>query len=129
MNLDLDQTISIEARVFAVLCCIGLFCFIVQLIRTGSLKEGFAILWLLLIATISTVALFSNILFGISSLIGVFYAPTTLFLILFLNILLILIHYAVVLSKQEKQIKTLAQEVGRLTEQLKQFKAIKKEKK
>jgi hypothetical protein len=129
MNLDLDQTISIETRVFALLCCVGLFCFIIQLIRRGSLKEGFAILWLMLIATISTVALFSNILFGISSLIGVFYAPTTLFLILFLNILLILIHYAVVLSKQEKQIKVLAQEVGRLTEQLKQVTSVKKEKK
>jgi hypothetical protein len=129
MNLDLDQTISIETRVFALLCCVGLFCFIIQLIRRGSLKEGFAILWLLLVATISLVALFSNILFGISSLIGIFYAPTTLFLILILNILLILIHYAVVLSKQEKQIKILAQEVGRLTEQLKRVITVKKAKK
>ena len=129
MNLDLDETISIKARVFALLCCTGLFCLIVQLIRRGSLKEGFAILWLLLIATISTVALFSSILFRISSLIGVIYAPTTLFLIVILNILLILIHNAVVLSKQEKQIKTLAQELGRLTQQFKQLQAVKKEKK
>ncbi|MBU8901889.1 MAG: DUF2304 domain-containing protein, partial [Victivallales bacterium] len=54
----------------------------------------------------------------ISNLIGIEYAPATLFLVLLVTVILILIQFSVIISSQVDKIKKLGQELALLKEQL-----------
>jgi len=86
---------------------------VVELIRRGRLKERYALLWLLasgILLILST----TNILENVSHLIGIYYPPSTLFLIAFLFLLLITLHFSVVISGLSEQNKRMAQEIALL---------------
>lgn len=108
------EPISSATRLMAIASSISLLLLIVQLIRLGKLREGYSILWFLLAGLVLIFSIFTDLLFGFSKLIGIFYAPATLFLILIANLMLISIHYSMVISKHERKLKTLAQEIALL---------------
>jgi hypothetical protein len=126
MYPTLDDSITFRARFLATICSLVLVFLIVTLVRKGRLKEGYSILWLVMSGAILVFAVFSELLFGFSNLIGIFYAPATLFIILIVNLLLIAIHYSVSITDNEQKIKDLAQEVGLLKHQLEKLQKKKK---
>lgn len=115
----IDQTISLSARFFAVLGSISLLFLILKLIIGGHLKVGYSLLWLFLVGLTLIFSVFSELLFFFSQVIGIFYAPASLFLIAISNLLLISVHYSVALTKQERKVKELAQELALVKDQLK----------
>lgn len=121
MNNLLDSSITFRVQFFAVIGSLALFLLIINLIRRENLKEGYSIFWFFISVVMLVFSLFSNLLFKFSELIGIYYAPTALVLILLLGMLLILIHYSVEISKHDKKIKDLAQEIGLLKEKLEKF--------
>lgn len=110
--------VSLRAKTIAILGSLILFYVVIFFIRKGILKTGYSIVWFLVIACILIISISPKALFLFSNLIGIYYAPSAVFSILIIGIILITVNFSVVLSSHEKKIKTLSQEIGLLNEKL-----------
>ncbi len=93
---------------------------VVELIRRGRLKERYSLLWLLAGSVLLVLSASRDLLEYISHLVGIFYAPSFLFLIAFLFLLLITLHFSVVISGLSEKNKKLAQELALLRLELRE---------
>ncbi len=118
----LGGPISGRAHQVAILGSLLLLTFILYLIRKGHLKAGYAILWFFITIATFAISTFDTVLYSFSDIIGVYYAPSAIFSILIVGLILIVIHFSVLLSKHEKQIKKLAQENGILKNKIEKIK-------
>ncbi len=91
---------------------------VVELIRRGRLKEKYSLLWLLSGGILLIFSSSRDILEYVSRLLGIFYPPSLLFLVAFLFLLLITLHFSVVISGLSEKNKQLAQEVALLRQQI-----------
>ena len=91
---------------------------VIELIRRGQLKERYALLWLLAGVVLLLLSSSRNALEFISRHVGIFYPPSFLFLIAFLFLLLITLHFSVVISGLSEKSKKLAQELALLRQEL-----------
>ncbi len=89
---------------------------IIELIRKKQLKEAYAIIWLIFGLLFMFFSCWRKALDYISEIIGIYYPPAMLFLLLIIAITLILIQFSVVISKQNDQIRALTQEIALLKE-------------
>ncbi len=87
---------------------------VIELIRRGRLKERYSLLWLFAGLVMLVLSLSRGLLESIAHLLGIFYAPSLLFLIAFIFLLLITLHYSVIISGLSERNKHLAQEVALL---------------
>lgn len=95
------------------------FCFLVFfLIYKGKLKEQYAILWLILSGVMIFFSFFRESIGFLADFFEVHYAPSLLFILAFVILLLVLIQMSVVVSLLKENIKTLTQEVGLLKKEL-----------
>jgi hypothetical protein len=91
---------------------------VIELIRRGRLKERYSLLWLFA-GTILLILSFSrSLLEFFSHMVGIYYAPSFLFLLAFLFLLLITLHFSVVISGLSEKNKLLAQELALLKQEL-----------
>ena len=100
-----------------VVCGIGLMV-IVELIRRGRLKEKYSLLWLFAGTILLIFSLSRGLLEYVSSLLGIYYPPSLLFLLAFMFLLLITLHFSVVISGLSDKNKKLAQELALLQQQM-----------
>jgi hypothetical protein len=107
-----NEPMSMETKMLAVASSAVLVMLIIKLIQTGKLREGYSILWFVLVACMLFITLFSETVFAFSGLIGIYYAPALIFAVLLVNLILIAIHYSTVLTRHEERLKTLAQEIA-----------------
>src|SRR5271169_6691711 len=91
---------------------------VIELIRRGRLKERYSLLWLLAGAVLLLLSSSRNALEFIARHVGIFYPPSFLFLIAFLFLLLITLHFSVVISGLTEKSKKLAQEIALLRQEL-----------
>lgn len=103
----------------AIICSILFLIFVVLLVRKNKLDEKYSILWIIFSILILVLALNKNILEKISNLLGIYYAPATLFLIGFFFLIIFIIHLSIVITKQNKAIVRLTQKLAILEEKLK----------
>lgn len=96
---------------------IGLFVLILELVRRRHLLERYAMLWLFAAAVLVGLAIWRNLLEVAAKAIGVYYAPSALFVIAFGFVLVLLLHFSVVVSRLTDQSKILSQHVGLLEEE------------
>lgn len=89
-----------------------------ELIRRDRLKERYSLLWLLAGVVLLLLSSSRNALEFISRHVGIFYPPSFLFLIAFLFLLLITLHFSVVISGLSEKSKKLAQELALLRQEL-----------
>ncbi len=92
--------------------------FILELIRRKKLKEAYALIWGIMSILFLVLACWLQGLGFVSNLIGIVYAPATLFLVLLITVILILIQFSVIISGQVDKIKSLSQELALLKEKL-----------
>jgi len=92
--------------------------FILELIRRKKLKEAYALIWGIMSILFFILACWVQGLGFVSNLIGIVYAPATLFLVLLITVILILIQFSVIISSQVDKIKKLSQELALLKEQI-----------
>ena len=83
--------------------------FVVEAIRRNRLNERYAILWLAAGAVLLTLSIFRPLLHWVALSLGVSYPPSLLFLVCFLFLLMIVLHYSLVLSAQRDAIRRLTQ--------------------
>jgi hypothetical protein len=91
---------------------------IVELIRRGRLKERYALLWLFAGTILLIFSLSRSLLEYVASLVGIYYPPSLLFLLAFLFLLLITLHFSSVISHLSEKNKQLAQEVALLRQEM-----------
>lgn len=104
------QTIQIVSIIGSLI----FFITIIELIRKKKLKEAYAIIWLFFAILFLFFSIWRKALDYISALFGIYYPPALLFLLLIVTLLLVVIQISVVISKQNEQIKNLAQEIALL---------------
>lgn len=87
---------------------------VIELIRRGRLKERYSLLWLFSGVVLLVLSLSRGLLESIARAVGIFYPPSLLFLVAFIFLLLITLHYSVIISELSEKNKHLAQEIALL---------------
>jgi len=85
-----------------------------ELIRRGRLKERYALLWLFSGIVLLVLSLSRGLLETVSRWVGIHYPPSFLFLVAFVFLLLITLHFSAVISGLSEKNKSLAQEIALL---------------
>jgi hypothetical protein len=105
-------------QIVAILTTGGLFVLVLELVRRRRLMERYALLWLLCAATLLGLAIWRNLLEQVASAVGIFYAPSALFVIAFGFVAIMLLHFSLVTSRLADQNKVLAQRLGLLQQRV-----------
>jgi hypothetical protein len=105
-------------KIMAVVGCSAGLLVIVELIRRGRLKEKYSLLWLFAGTILLIFSSSRYLLEYASSLVGIFYPPSFLFLLAFLFLLLITLHFSSVISGLSEKNKHLAQELALLRQEM-----------
>ena len=85
---------------------------IILLVRNKKLHEKYSILWLVFALIILILVCNHKMLDIVASSLGVYYAPALLFLVGFIVLIIYLMHLSVVITKQNKDIIRLTQELA-----------------
>jgi hypothetical protein len=96
----------------------AIFFTVIELIRRNRLKERYALLWLFSSLVLLLFSVSRNLLHFMSQVSGIAYPPSLIFLLGFLFLIVINVHFSTVISKLSDENKTLAQEVALLREVL-----------
>jgi hypothetical protein len=106
--------VAVVASIAAVIFLIVIF----ELIRSRRLQERYALLWLITGAVILLLSVWRDALRLVAEQIGIAYPPSALFVVGFLFILVVLLHYSTVISELSERNVRLAQDVALLEERL-----------
>jgi hypothetical protein len=109
---------DLHLRLVAIVASVGLLLVVLDLVRRRRLLERYALVWLGVTALLLVLSVWDGLLTGVSSLIGIFYPPTALFVVAFGFVIFLLLHFSVAVSRLADQSKVLAQRVGLLEERL-----------
>jgi hypothetical protein len=101
-------------KIMAILGSGTVLVLVVELVRRGKLKERYSLLWLFAGLVLLVLSLSRTLLEFVSRQFGIFYPPSFLFLLAFLFLLLITLHFSVVISGLSEKNKKLAQEIALL---------------
>lgn len=85
---------------------------VLELIRRQKIKEAYALLWLIFGGIFILFSFWKDGLDYFAGIVGIYYPPALLFLILIVAIILILINFSVVISSQNDKIRNLTQEIA-----------------
>jgi hypothetical protein len=107
-------------KIFAISGCVAVLIVVIELIRRGRLKEKYALLWLLSGTMLLILSASRELLEYLSRMVGIFYPPSLLFLLAFLFLLLITLHFSVVISGLSEKNKKLAQELALLRQEMRE---------
>jgi hypothetical protein len=100
----------IEVIAVALIVCLLIF----ELIRRKRLLERYALVWLGAGATVLLLALWKGLLTTLSHAVGVAYPPSTLFVVTFLFVLVMLVNFSTTVSRLSDQNTVLAQRMALL---------------
>ena len=110
-----------SVTLFAALSSIVIFAVIIELIRSGRLRERYALLWLATAGVILVFGLWRDGLNELSDALGIAYPPNALFVLAMGFILLLLLHYSTVISKLYDRTTTLTQRIALLEERIREL--------
>jgi hypothetical protein len=102
------EIIQIISVFFSLLFLIVVF----RLILKKQLKEEFSIIWILCAIVLNIFAFWKNGIDFLASLLGVYYAPSLLFIFLFAALICYCLHLSKIISKQHNDIKNLTQQMA-----------------
>ena len=110
-------------KLFAVLACLAIIVFIIEMVRRRKLREEYSWLWILTGSTLLALVLWYDLLVIISNLIGAVLPTTTLFILGIIFLMLISLHYSIKISTLTDQVKNLTQEIAILDQELREVRA------
>lgn len=104
----------LRVSIVAALVSLGLLFVVLELIRRRSLRERYALLWLLTAAVMLVLSLWRSGLDTLAGLAGIAYAPSALFAVGAVFVVVVLLHYSTVISRLSDENAILAQRVALL---------------
>jgi hypothetical protein len=105
-----------RVQIVAIVASAGLFVILLELVRRRRMLERYAILWLFCSVALLGLSVWKGLLTDLAHAVGIFYAPSALFVIAFGFVLVLLLHFSVAVSRLAEQNKVLAQRVALLEE-------------
>jgi len=99
-------------QLVAIIVSLLIFCVVIELIRRNYLKERYSLIWLAAAAVLMVFSLWRKLLDFIALRLGIYYAPSFLFLLALAFLLALLIHFSTIVSTLSESNKRLAQEIG-----------------
>ncbi len=117
----MENVIPFKIQIISIIGSLLFMFFIFRLITKGKLREEYSIVWIFCTITLLVFAIWRNGLDLIAKFLGVYYAPALIFLGAIFAIIIFLVHLSVVNSKQQNQIKLLAQELALLKNKLEEL--------
>jgi hypothetical protein len=105
----------------ALIACFSLMATIFELVRRKKIKERYSLLWFFTGISMLVLTLKRDWLEKFSSMVGIYYAPSSLFLLLSGFMILILIHYSTVLSQLLSQNQKLGQRLALLEAEVREL--------
>jgi hypothetical protein len=118
--------IATHLRVIIGILCFALVGIIIELIRQNRLKEHYAIIWLLTAVSIFVFGIWPDSLSFISRFVRLHHL-TTLFMVAFLFLLAIVLHFTLAISQLFDRNKRLTQEVAWLRFELEEIRQAEKQ--
>ena len=113
-----------KIELFSIVLNVGLLFLVLYLVWMKKLRLQYALLWLLTFVVMVLFTCFPYILDRVAPLVGIYYSPTLLFLVAFLFLLVIMLHYSVVISTLFENNKTLVQKFCVMRNSLENMKKI-----
>ena len=107
-----------SVTLFAAISSIVIFAVIIELIRSGRLRERYALLWLATAGVILVFGLWRDLLNQLAEALGIAYPPNALFVLAMGFMLLLLLHYSTVISRLSDRTTTLTQRIAILEERI-----------
>ncbi len=107
-------------QIFSIIGSLVLFAIVIDFIRRGLLKEKYSVLWLASAVVIMALSVKKELLDSIAGWLGIAYPPSLLFLVAFIFVLLITLHFSVVISLLHEKNKAIAQELALMKNALKE---------
>ncbi len=89
----------IRNKMVALAVSIGLLLLIIELVRRRKLREEYSWLWLVTASTILVLAVWFDLLKWITVLVGAVIPSSTIFMLAFLFLIFISLHFSVVISR------------------------------
>jgi hypothetical protein len=106
------------AKIVSLALSVGIFAFVIWLVRERRLREKYALLWLSTSLFVIMLTVSRRVLEVAALSIGIFYPPSLLFLVGVLFLLMVTIGHSVTLSRLSESNHNLAQEVALLRKQI-----------
>jgi hypothetical protein len=116
-------TLDGRLQVVAVIVTALIFLAVLELVRRRYLAERYALLWMVVSASLLVLAIWSDLLSWGTELLNIEVPANGLFLAAFAVAFLLLLHFSVATSRLSEQTKILAQEVARLDGELRAARA------
>ena len=103
---------------FSIIFAIIFVIYVIMLVRSNKLDEKYSILWMVFSLLIIVLALWTSMLDKVWHFLVIHYAPAMLFLIGFIFVIFYIIHLSEVITKQNKSIVKLVQEIAILNKKI-----------
>lgn len=104
--------------IFAIVFSIGLIIFVLNLVRKNQLDEKYSVLWFFASIIVLIVSVYPKIIIIVANKFNVYYPPSLMFLFGIIILGAYIIHITTVITKQNKMIIKLTQELGILKEKI-----------
>lgn len=113
--------IQLRTQVFVFLVGALLLLFVLNMVRRKRLREQYSLLWILSAVLMALAAVFIGSIERLSHLVGIYYPPAFLFLLAILVLFVLSFHFSMVISDLREQNKTLTQELGLLSAEVREL--------
>lgn len=110
-------------QITAVLASFGLLVFVVEAVRRDRLNARYSILWLGASFALLLLSLYRPLLDWVAKFAGVAYPPSLLFLVAFLFLFCIVLHFSLVISSHRDSIRRLSQTIALLEQTLEEHRS------
>lgn len=114
----IEQQLPVRAQIVAVIGCIVLFLFVLELVRRRRLREEYSILWMAVSLGTAVIAAWGGLLLGITRLVGAISANSVIFFFGLLFLMGLVLHLTVRVSGLTEQNKDLTQRLALLANRL-----------
>lgn len=115
-----------RVTIFGLIASAAVLIFVLELVRQRKLREDYSLLWLATTASLILLTLSRPLLDQIAVFLGIItYPPAALFLVAILFMLVILLHYATVLTRLARENKQMAQQMAILQWELRETRRLK----
>jgi hypothetical protein len=105
----------------SILFCVLLLLLIIYMVRKKMIYENYALVWILVPIVLLVFVSSRTVLEAIAAFAGIYYAPSVMLPVLYLLYIFVMLFFTVVISKRDRQIKDLTQELGILKHQVRKL--------
>jgi hypothetical protein len=114
----MDTIVPLRIQILSIIGSVFFLMHIGRLILKGKLREEYAVIWASCTGVLLILSFWRSGLERLAALLGVFYAPSLIFLAALFGVTLFLVHLTVVATRLEHQNKRLAQELALLKNEI-----------